>query len=93
MRVSETTHGKEDRRLDTGAALQRFINEELLNGQMSVGLDENLLSIGMIDSLGVMRLIAFIAEEFGVEVPPEDLTIENFRTVAVMARYVSQRRA
>ena len=55
--------------------------------------DDELLLEGYIDSLGIIRLVAFMEEEFGMPVPPEDVTIENFRSVAVIAEYVLERSA
>jgi D-alanine--poly(phosphoribitol) ligase subunit 2 len=46
------------------------------------------LEEGLIDSLGVMRLVAFLEEEFDVKIPPQDLTIENFITVQAITTYL-----
>ena len=40
------------------------------------------------DSLGVVGLLAFIHEEFGVEVPDEALVPERFETIEDIARVV-----
>lgn len=71
--------------------LLTFIREELLDSDEPLDADENLLADGMIDSLGMMRLVAFIEAEQGVKVPPQDFTIENFRTVAHIERYLGAR--
>ena len=71
-------------------ALTAFVSEELLSGRMRVGDDDNLLSEGMVDSLGMLRLVGFIEEQFGVKVPPEDFTIENFRTIALLTDYLQK---
>jgi len=42
--------------------------------------DDDLLTSGLVDSLGMMSLVAFIEEQFGVAVPPEDVTLETFST-------------
>lgn len=60
-----------------------------LNGQ-ELGLQEDLLGSGILDSLGMMRLIFFIEEEFGIKVPPEDMTIENFLTVENIGNYLNK---
>lgn len=71
--------------------LQTYINEEILADQdgVEVDVDDELLAEGLIDSLGVMRLIAFIDMAFAITVPPQDVTIENFRSIAVIARYLA----
>ena len=75
-------------------SLTNFILDELLMGQLDeLAPDENLLMTGLVDSLGVMRLMMFIEEEFGVEVAPADVTIDNFESVATMVSYVEQQKA
>ncbi|MBV7333005.1 acyl carrier protein [Chloroflexi bacterium TSY] len=68
----------------------RFITDDLLLGMNDTPVtpDVNLLTTGLVDSLGVMRLVMFIEEEFGINVPPEDVTIEHFLTVSDMVRYL-----
>jgi len=79
--------------LDIKTALTDFIKQEILHGR-SVALDEeqDLLNAGIIDSLGILRLVAFIEEQFGVKVPDEDVVFENFQTIKAMARYVDERK-
>lgn len=73
--------------------LLTFINEDILADQadVTVGGDDELLVEGYIDSLGVMRLVSFIEERFGIAVPPQDITIENFRSVSVLSGYLQRR--
>ncbi|MEM9055974.1 MAG: acyl carrier protein [Pseudomonadota bacterium] len=66
-----------------------FINDDLLSGQdETVDESTELLMEGIIDSLGVMRLVAFIESSFGVTIPPEDVTIDRFGSVALLADYL-----
>ena len=69
--------------------LSAFISDDLLETDEPVAADENLLADDMIDSLGMLRLIAFIEATYSVRVPPEDFTVENFRTIAVLAEYLA----
>ena len=55
-----------------------------------LGIHEDLLGSGILDSLGMMRLIFFIEEEFSIKVPPEDMTIENFLTVENIGNYLNK---
>ena len=67
--------------------LLEFTSKELLGGE-PIEPDESLLADGMIDSLGMMRLVAYVQEVSGVTVPPQDLTIENFRTIDTITAYL-----
>jgi len=76
--------------MDIKALLTCFVTEELLDEEEPVGANENLLSDGMIDSLGMMRLVAYIDQELGYKVPPGDLVIENFRTIGLISDYLER---
>ena len=67
-----------------------YIKEEILNNEIEDDFDdkEDLLGSGILDSLGMVQLIAFVEKEFKVEVGPEDMVIENFMTVNHIVNYV-----
>lgn len=71
--------------------LQDFISKELLSGSFEIETDESLLADGMVDSLGMLRLVTFIEETYSIQIPPEDLVIENFFTIDVIASYLSDK--
>ncbi|MEM7352171.1 MAG: acyl carrier protein [Acidobacteriota bacterium] len=70
--------------------LADFVGRELVDEPLPtpLGADDDLLSSGLIDSLGVMRLIRFIEERFGVSIPPADITIEHFMTLGTIVTYL-----
>ncbi|MFK8013841.1 MAG: acyl carrier protein [Gammaproteobacteria bacterium] len=68
-----------------------YIRDELLDDADDIAADDNLLADGMVDSLGMLRLMDFIEQTFGITVPPEDFTIENFRTIDMMIVYLRAR--
>ncbi|MDH4171372.1 MAG: acyl carrier protein [Acidimicrobiia bacterium] len=55
-----------------------------------LGPDTDLLLTGLVDSLGVVRVVNWIEDEMGVEVDPVDVTLENFQTVNAMAAYIGR---
>ncbi len=71
--------------------IERYICEELLEDDEPLQGDENLLADGMVDSLGMLRLVSFIDETFGIEIPPEDFVLENFRTLNQLMIYLGKR--
>ena len=74
--------------------LIEFIEKELLGSHSDIGLtpSDDLLGSGMVDSLGIMRLIQFIEVRFELKVPFEDMTIENFMSVGDIERYLEKRK-
>ena len=69
-----------------------FINQQLLNGLDSHTLtaDDDLLGSGWIDSMGMMALIGFIENRFELKITPQDMTIENFKTVTELRAYLKR---
>lgn len=55
-------------------------------------LQLSLLQAGLVDSLGMMDLVAFLEETFGIAVEDDDLVPENFETIAAMAGFVRRKR-
>ena len=55
--------------------------------------DTSFLERGIIDSTGIMEVIAFLQEEFGIEVEDEEMVPENLDSVDNIAAYVSRKRA
>jgi acyl carrier protein len=51
--------------------------------------DEDLLSAGIVDSMGVMQLVAFMEDSLGVSVDDEDIVPENFRSIRTLAALVA----
>lgn len=71
--------------------LTGYIGEQLreLGEDDQVLPDDDLVMIGF-DSVGYVRLIAFIQDRFSIDVPDADVTIENFGTVSNMASYLRE---
>lgn len=67
--------------------LADFVYEELLDKRVTISGSDDLLVSGLLDSLGVMRLVAHIEQKYGVRIPPEDITIEHFASVDAIAAY------
>ncbi len=73
--------------------LKQFITEEFVSDGDANDLKENqsLLESGIIDSLGIMKLLVFIEEKFQLKVSDEELIPENFETLSTIAKLISQK--
>ena len=72
--------------------LARYIATDLLNQPTRViDADEDLLGSGLLDSLSVISLVHFIEEELSIEVPAEDVTIDNFVSLSAIEAYLTRR--
>ena len=72
--------------------IREFIATELIdNGNSSeLTFENDLLETGLIDSMGIVRLISFIEGEFGLKVPPEDMVVENFQSIEKIEEYLKK---
>lgn len=79
---------------DIKQALREQIVEEFLDGEAGDLNDETpLVEDEIIDSLGIFLLLGFIKERFGVEVDPEEVTLDNFATINAVAELVESARS
>jgi acyl carrier protein len=72
--------------------IRHFIEEELDLQAVGLEADTPLLN-GILDSLGLMQLVAFIEEEFGLTLDFADVTIEHFRTLGDLEQLVDEKLA
>jgi acyl carrier protein len=80
--------------MSVSADIAQFILSELTQGRGITEIDpsENLLSRGIVDSHGVMELVGFLEERYGIAVGDEDLSPENFESVASIEAFVGRKR-
>ena len=74
--------------------LRTYIVENFLLGDDS-GLDcsESLLQSGVVDSTGVLELVVFVEETYGITVMDEEMVPDNFDTIQNLAGFVQRKRA
>jgi acyl carrier protein len=77
------------------STLENFIVEEIMLERKGTALDpeESLLNSGILDSLGLLRLIAFIEESFGIEVEDGEVVPENFDSIGAMNKFLKMKMA
>ena len=75
------------------AEVEQFIISELSQGRGIDSIDpgDNLLAKGIVDSHGVMELVGFLEDRYGIAVADEDLTPENFESVARIGEFVARK--
>ena len=54
--------------------------------------EEDLMAQGLIDSLGLMKLVASFETTFNIKVDDEDIVPENFQTLNAMTLLVESKR-
>lgn len=81
--------------MDTETAIERFIVDEIILGDSSTKIDpdESLISSGVLDSLALLRVIAFIEEQFGITVEDSEVIPENLETVNDIRSFIEKKQA
>ncbi len=73
--------------------IKDYIAKNLLFSDDGYGYpdDASFLEEGIVDSQGVMELVMFVEDEFGVTVDDEDITPDNFDSVSLLAAYIRRK--
>ena len=79
--------------MDRKTALIEFVKNEVMRNK-NAKLDENedLLSAGILDSLAILQLVAYIEDQFGIKIPDEDVVFENFQSITALTSYLENYR-
>lgn len=69
--------------MNTREVIARFIADEFLPDTEAKDIpdDLNLMDAGIVDSLGLLRIVAFLEEELGVVIEPEAMVPENLNSI------------
>ena len=78
---------------NTKEILKSFIEERITPGSLNarIGDDTSFLDSGLIDSTGVLELVDFLEEEFGIEVEDSELVPDNLDSIGNLVRYLESK--
>ena len=74
--------------MDTFERIRELLAEQLDIDEDKITMDSDILEDFEADSLDIVDMVMTLEDEFGVEVPDEQ--IENFHTVGDVVRYVEE---
>ena len=74
-------------------AIIKYIEKELASEEMEDGLEatDDLLDSGILDSMAMIKLIAFVEETYNIKVEPEEMIIENFMNVNCVSNFITSK--
>jgi acyl carrier protein len=81
--------------MNTKETIREFILNHFLKGDVSRKLidDASFIEEGIIDSVGVLELVAFLEEKFGFKVEDEEIVPENFDSIEKLDIFVKSKLA
>lgn len=69
-----------------------FIKNELARGHTGVDVEkDSLIDSGIIDSLGIMKLVQFLQKELGVRITDDELVPENFENLEAIVKLIGEK--
>src|SRR5437867_13019302 len=69
--------------------LRTFIVENFFFGQTTpLGVNDSFLEKGIIDSTGILELVTYVEETYGIQVASEELAPENFDSISRLSKFV-----
>jgi acyl carrier protein len=73
--------------------LEKYLLSEMAvdRDKKSLASDEDLLEQGIIDSLGIMKLILHMESAFGIKISDDDVVPENFQRLNSMVKFVENK--
>lgn len=78
--------------LTTKELVRQFVMGKIAgkNERMSIDDKDDIITAGIIDSLGIMQLVAFIEETFSIEIKDEDIVPDNFESIETISSYIEK---
>lgn len=72
--------------------LVKFIEQHLIGDDRGTPISEDtdLIEEGIVDSMGLMRIVTFLEDRAGVRVPDDEVGPDNFATVTAIVQLVER---
>lgn len=74
---------------ETKSKLRSFLRQHVRNP--NIRDDDDIFSLGYVNSLFAMQLVMLIESEFGIEVENEDLELDNFRSITAICGFIRRK--
>ncbi|MCU0223789.1 MAG: acyl carrier protein [Acidobacteria bacterium] len=73
--------------------IRRFITDRFCYGDAAVALGshDSLIGRGIVDSTGIIEIVTFLQDAYGIRVEDEEIVPGNLDSIARLSRYVQQK--
>ena len=76
---------------EIGVKVKSFIQENFIFNGQDIDPEKSLLGSGTIDSTGILEVISFLEQTFGVQFDDKELVAENFDSIAKIQTFISRK--
>jgi acyl carrier protein len=75
--------------MDYKTQLEEYLKKEILRNR-DAKIEENgdLIGAGILDSIGILQIVAFIETTYKIQVPDDDVIYENFHSLGTIVNYL-----
>ncbi|GMT46712.1 MAG: hypothetical protein IEMM0007_0278 [bacterium] len=80
--------------MDDNKAVKEFIQTELIRDRSHADLKvtDNLIETGIIDSLGIQKLLAYLETTFSIHIADDELIPDNFQTIEAISAFLGDKK-
>lgn len=71
--------------------LLSFVNDDVSTGDAPASAGTDLLMSGLVDSLGVVRIVDWLEARLDIEIDPSDVVLEHFVSVDAIIAFLHAR--
>jgi acyl carrier protein len=72
--------------------LRHFVTKELVpDFKGTLSEDDSLLTSGILDSMRIVKLLAYLEKEFRVEISDDEFDPDNFESLTAIARLIAEK--
>ena len=77
---------------DIESEISRFIADRFLFGdETKLSVQDSLLEAGIVDSTGILEIIAFLEQQYEIKVDDDEIIPENLDTIGAISAYLSKK--
>jgi acyl carrier protein len=76
---------------EMATTIRDYLLTEVVDGAAEIDASTPLLDSELVDSMGVLKLVGFLEDEYGVMIGAEDLSADNFANLGAISEFIKSR--
>ena len=80
--------------MDDNKTVKEFIQTELVRDRSrgDLKVTDNLIETGIIDSLGIQKLLIYLETTFSIRIADDELIPDNFQTIEAISAFLGDKK-
>ncbi len=74
-------------------AIKNFILTDIIrdSGVSTIAANDNLIDSGVINSLGIMKIVSFLESNFKISISDDEILLDNFESLDAITQFVESK--